>query len=39
MDWSTSSPDINTVDFSNWGYIKDNVYETPVLDLPHFVDG
>ena len=31
--WPPRSPDITPLDFFLWGYVKDRVYRTPVLDV------
>ena len=31
--WPARSPDITPLDFFLWGYVKDNVYRTPICDL------
>jgi len=31
--WPPRSPDITPLDFSLWGYVKDKVFSTPVLDI------
>ena len=31
--WPPRSPDLTSLDFFFWGYIKDIVYRTPVVDL------
>jgi hypothetical protein len=31
--WAPRSPDLTPLDFFLWGYIKNNVYKTPVSDL------
>jgi len=30
--WSPRSPDITSLDFCLWGYVKDKVFSTPVTD-------
>lgn len=34
IPWPPRSPDLTPLDFFLWGYIKDCVYKTPVIDLP-----
>ena len=31
--WPPRSPDITPLDFFLWGYVKDNVFSTPVPDI------
>ena len=31
--WPPRSPDITTLDFVSWGYVKDKVFSTPVPDI------
>ena len=31
--WPARSPDITPLDFFMWGFVKDNVFKTPVNDL------
>jgi hypothetical protein len=33
MPWPPSSPDITPLDFFLWGYVKSNVFRTPVNGL------
>ena len=32
IDWPPNSPDLNPCDFFLWGYLKDNLYKTPIKD-------
>ena len=32
VEWPASSPDLTPCDFFLWGYLKNNVYETPPTD-------
>ena len=32
LEWPPYSPDLNPCDFFLWGYLKDNLYETPIKD-------
>ena len=32
LEWPPYSPDLNLCDFFLWGYLKDNLYETPIKD-------
>jgi hypothetical protein len=34
MDWPPGSPDIMSMVFFLWGYMKDRICATKVLDLP-----
>ena len=34
--WPPRSPDITSLDFFLWGYVKDRVYRTPVRDVETF---
>jgi hypothetical protein len=33
MPWPPRSPDITSLDFFLWGYVKNNVFQTPVNEL------
>jgi len=33
IPWPPRSPDITPLDFFLWGYVKDKVFSTPVLDV------
>lgn len=33
INWPPRSPDLTPLDFSIWGYVKDQVYKTPPEDL------
>ena len=34
--WPPRSPDITSLDFFLWGYVKDKVFSTPVPDITNF---
>ena len=36
--WPPRSPDINSFDFFLWGYVKTEVFKTPVTSLQHLRD-
>ena len=35
VEWSPRSPDLNPLDFSIWGLLKDKVYSEEIRDLQH----
>ena len=35
LEWSPRSPDLNPLDFSIWGLLKDKVYSEEIRDVQH----